>query len=90
MNTRDPHSAVNAYNRLAQHEGWQSVCHAALDFQREELHAVLEIWNWLATENGVPRRKSLTPRLLRTHLANVAIYECVENGRWRARLTTAP
>ena len=47
---------------------------------------MLEIWNWLATENGVPRRKSLTPRLLRTHLANVAIYECVEDGRWRARL----
>ena len=29
----------------------------ALDFQREELHAVLEIWNWLSTEVGRMTRR---------------------------------
>ena len=73
MNSRDPHDAAAVYNRLAREEGWQSVCHAALTFQRPELCEVLEIWHRLAKADRLPRRKDLTPRLLRAHLPNVAL-----------------
>lgn len=89
MDTRDPHDAAAAYNRLAKEEGWQSICYAALTFQRQELCDVLEIWNGLAHADRLPRRRDLTPQLLRAHLPNVAIYEFVEDGnrrRYRARV----
>jgi len=89
MQTRDPHEAAAAYNRLAKEEGWQSVCHASLTFQRPELCELLEIWHDLATPKSFPNRKSLTPQLLRAYLPNIAIYEYVEREkcrRYRARL----
>ena len=89
MTTCDPHDAAAAYNRLAKEEGWQSTCHAALTFQRQELCELLEIWHGLAHADRLPRRKDLTPNLLRAYLPNISVYEFVEAGderRWRARV----
>ncbi|HSM95971.1 MAG TPA: PAS domain-containing protein [Rhizomicrobium sp.] len=89
MDTRDPHEAAAAYNRSAKEQSWQSVCHAALSFQRRELCALLEIWQSLAQPGRFPRRKDFTPGLLRAYLPNVAIYESIEaegRRRWRARV----
>src|SRR5690348_12098749 len=89
MTAHEPHEAAAAYNKLALSHGWKSVCHAALTFQRSELCDLLEIWHGLIRHDRLPRRKDLTPRILRAHLPNVAIYERVPAGtqeRYRARV----
>ena len=89
MTFRDPHEAAAAYNSLAKEQGWQSVCHTVLAFERPELRDVLKIWQELASAGRLPRRRDLTPQLLRAHLPNVAIYEYVETEgrrRYRARV----
>ncbi|MGN6516873.1 MAG: PAS domain-containing protein [Rhizomicrobium sp.] len=89
MNAHEPHEAASAYNRMANERGWKSVCHSALTFQRPELCELLEIWHGLIRHDRLPSRRDLTPRLLRAHLPNVAIYERVMDGgreRYRARV----
>lgn len=89
MNAHEPHEAAAAYNKLAKEHGWKSACYAALTFQRPELCDLLEIWHGLIQQDCLPGRKDLTPRLLRAHLPNVAIYERVMEGaqeRYRARV----
>jgi hypothetical protein len=63
------------YNSLAQSEGWHSICFSVSTFEHPELNALLSIWRNLAKDAGIPRRKDLTPQLLRAHLASIAIYE---------------
>lgn len=81
--------AATRYNALAQREGWHSFCSVAVTFESEELNDLHAIWRTLAG-NGIPARKSLTPQVLRAHLADVAIYERTEaldgNVRWRIRV----
>ncbi|HUB84539.1 MAG TPA: PAS domain-containing protein [Rhizomicrobium sp.] len=67
---------ADAYNALAEREGWQSRCHRTLTFQQPQMHALLDVWRGLAAEaNGIPRRKDLTPQKLRAHLSDIGIYE---------------
>jgi hypothetical protein len=89
MTAHEPHEAATAYNKMAMDRGWKSVCHAALTFQRPELCELLDIWHGLIRHDRLPSRKDLTPRILRAHLPNVAIYERVTAGareRYRARV----
>jgi hypothetical protein len=83
-----PVEAARRYNALAQAEGWHSTCYAALDFKHRALVDLLGIWRRFALQGSVPRRVDLTPRLLRAHLGDIAIYErSGESGeRYRMRV----
>ena len=81
-----PVEAARRYNALAQAEGWHSTCYAALDFRHRALVDLLAIWRRFALQGSVPRRVDLSPRVLRAHLGDVAIYERSEEGRERYRL----
>jgi hypothetical protein len=86
--------AADAYNALAEREGWQSRCHRTLTFQQPQMHALLDIWRGLASDvGGIPRRKDLTPQKLRAHLADIGIYERLNTSsgepRYRVRVMGA-
>ena len=81
-----PVEAAGRYNALAEAEGWHSTCSAALEFQHRALVDLLAIWRRFALQGSVPRRVDLTPRLLRAHLGDVAIYERSNDGRERYRM----
>ena|ERR1700749_580316 len=81
------------YNALAEREGWHSICFTDTHFSGAKLDALLAIWRNLPAADGIPRRKDLTPQLLRAHLAEIAIYERLAGAdgraRWRARIMGA-
>jgi hypothetical protein len=78
------------YNAKALANGWAGLCDSTLAFQRPELAALLAIWREKAAGCIAPRREELSPKLLKAHLPNIAIYERVigESGerRYRVRL----
>lgn len=80
--------ASTNYNAKAQAQGWPSFCDASLAFQRLELRTMLATWHCHAAGDRVPCRKEFTPRVLKSLLRNVVIYERVVNGsiRYRVRL----
>jgi hypothetical protein len=90
MDSEHARDTSTRYNALAQREGWHSFCSVGLTFESEKLNALHGVWKALAAENGIPSRKSLTPQVLRAHLADIAIYERTEaidgNVRWRIRI----
>lgn len=67
--------AATRYNALAHQEGWHSFCSAAAVFENERLCQLFALWKKLAEAAGIPRRRDLTPQLLRPFLADIAIYE---------------
>jgi len=88
-----PAYVADRYNALATAQGWRSACYAALEFKNDALSDLLAIWRRVAPSGGIPRRKELTPRLLRAHLADIAIYERSRSAdgreRYRMRVTGA-
>ncbi len=78
--------ARRKYNALAERKGWASICDETLAFNRLELRAVLNLWRGLACADRLPSRKDVTPRVLKSLLRNVAIYERVANGSVRYRV----
>jgi hypothetical protein len=83
-----PADIADRYNALAKAQGWRSTCCAALEFRNHALSDLLAIWRRIAPPSGVPRRKELTPRMLRMHLADIALYERSrdQEGRERYRM----
>lgn len=81
-----PSDVADSYNALARAQGWRSTCSATLEFESRALRDLLTIWRRLAAP--IPRRRDLTPRMLRAHLADIAIYERSrgEDGRERYRV----
>jgi hypothetical protein len=81
-----PVEAAGRYTALAKEDGWHSTCFAALDFKHRALVDLLALWRRFALQGSVPRRMDLTPRVLRAHLGDIAIYErSGEVGRERYR-----
>jgi len=80
-----PADAADRYNALAKAQGWRSTCHAALEFKAHALSDLLAIWRRIAPPDGIPRRKELTPRMLRAHLTDIAIYERSRSADGRER-----
>jgi len=78
------------YNRAAAHAAWPSLCDRTLDFRHPDLTKLLELWRSEASESGIPQRKVMSPRLLKTFLRDVALYERVAGDggerRYRVRL----
>ncbi|HVU20320.1 MAG TPA: PAS domain-containing protein [Rhizomicrobium sp.] len=90
MSLSPPIESCVIYNALANREGWHSICFAEAAFASAKLNALLAIWRGLPAEDGIPRRKDLTPQMLRAYLTDIAIYERVvgPDGRphWRVRV----
>lgn len=77
------------YNRAAREGGWHSLCDATLSFSHPDLTRLLALWRSEAGENAIPLRRTMSPRLLKSFLRDVAIYERVGEGegrRYRVRL----
>jgi len=85
-----PLESAAEYNALANREGWHSICFAEAIFANKKLDALLTIWKGLPAEQGVPRRKDMTPQLLRSYLTDIAVYERLSGDerrqRWRVRV----
>lgn len=77
------------YNEAAKRGNWPSICDATLSFSHPELGRLLELWRSEAG-GGIPLRQVMSPRLLKSFLRDIALYErLVGPGgtrRYRVRL----
>ncbi len=80
-----PADVAGRYNTLAKAQGWRSTCYAVLEFKNHDLSDLLAIWRRIAPAGAIPRRKELTPRMLRAHLTDIAIYERSRSADGRER-----
>ncbi len=77
------------YNRAAKAGDWHSLCDVTLKFLHPDLIKLHELWKSEATGNGIPLRRTMSPRMLKSFLRDIAIYERVGEGparRYRVRL----
>jgi hypothetical protein len=77
------------YNRASKAGDWHSLCDVTLKFLHPDLIKLHELWKSEATENGVPLRRTMSPRLLKSFLRDIALYERIGEGaqrRYRVRL----
>ncbi len=78
------------YNRAATAGNWHSLCDERLGFVHPELMRLLELWQSEVGPEGIPPRRVMSPRLLKSFLRDIALYErvAVEGGtrRYRVRL----
>lgn len=77
------------YNAAAVREGWHSLCDATLQFSHPELVKLLELWRTHAGPTGIPPRREMSARMLKSMLRDVAIYERLFSPggrRYRVRL----
>ena len=77
------------YNAAAVREGWHSLCDPTLQFSHPELTKLLELWLTHAGASGIPPRREMSARMLKSILRDVAIYERVPSSggrRYRVRL----
>jgi hypothetical protein len=77
------------YNAMSLAQEWAGLCDRTLAFRRPELAAMVALWRQVAGDALVPTRIDMHPRVLKSHLPNVALYErVVVNGarRYRVRL----
>jgi hypothetical protein len=77
------------YNRAAKAGHWASLCDVTLRFVHPDLVKLHDVWNAEAGAAGIPFRRSLSPRVLKPFLRDIAIYERIGEGetrRYRVRL----
>jgi hypothetical protein len=78
------------YNAAARHGAWHSICDPTLQFAHPELVKLLDLWRANAGENGIPLRRVMSARMLKSMLRDIAIYERVVTAedarRYRVRL----
>jgi hypothetical protein len=77
------------YNRASQKGDWHSLCDATLRFNHPDLTKLLTLWRNEAGDKPIPLRRTMSPRLLKSLLRDIAIYERVGDGgdrRYRVRL----
>jgi hypothetical protein len=75
------------YNAMCLAEGWAGLCDRTLAFRRPELAAMGALWRQVAGNDPVPKRADISPRSLKDHLPNVAIYERLKvEGRYSYRV----
>ena len=91
MNGRtDSSEPGGRYMQLAQENGWVGICDPKLSFRARELSELHDLWRQTARASAIPRRCDFTPRVLKSCLPHVAIYErvlCPQKGRrYRVRL----
>jgi hypothetical protein len=77
------------YNAAAAGGGWHSLCDTTLSFIHPELVKLHELWRSEAGDGGVPLRRTMSPRLLKSFLRDIAIYErlkATDGGKRRYRV----
>lgn len=78
------------YNSAATEGRWHSLCDPSLAFVHPELTRLLELWRSEAGDGGIPPRRVMSPRLLKSFLRDIALYERVKGDdgvrRYRVRL----
>lgn len=73
------------YNAAATSGGWHSLCDPTLSFIHPELVRLYELWRSEAGDSGVPLRRAMSPRLLKSFLRDIAIYERLKDDTGRRR-----
>ncbi len=76
------------YNMASASGGWHSLCDTSLNFLHPELVRLHDVWRSEVAEGGVPLRRTMSPRLLKSFLRDIALYERLasEDGRRRYRV----
>ena len=76
------------YNTISLAQGWPGLCDPTLAFRRPELAAMGALWRKMAGDAPAPRRGDMSLRALKDHLANVVIYERLDEDTrcYRVRL----
>ncbi len=77
------------YNAASVREGWHSLCDPTVQFSHPELTKLLELWVSHAGATGIPPRREMSARMLKSMLRDVAIYERMPSPggrRYRVRL----
>jgi hypothetical protein len=77
------------YNRAAKAGDWHSLCDVTLKFLHTDLIKLHDLWKSEAGERGIASRKTMSPRLLKSFLRDIALYERIGEGetrRYRVRL----
>ncbi|HVV64690.1 MAG TPA: hypothetical protein VHC42_04425 [Rhizomicrobium sp.] len=77
------------YNAAASQNQWASLCDATLNFAHPDLVRLLALWRMEAGPAGIPPRRAMSARLLKSFLRDIALYERVGEGperRYRIRL----
>src|ERR1700752_4774259 len=79
---------ADEYNRAAKAGDWHSLCDVTLKFLHPDLLRLLDLWKSEAGK-GIPQRRTMSPRLLKSFLRDIALYERIGEGearRYRVRL----
>src|ERR1700761_9596306 len=71
------------YNRAAKAGDWASLCDVTLSFLHADLIKLHELWKSEAGPAGIPQRRIMSPRLLKSFLRDIAIYERIGDGEAR-------
>ena len=77
------------YNRAAKAGDWHSLCDVTLRFLHPDLIRLHDLWKSEADNGDIPLRRTMSPRLLKSFLRDIALYERIGNGpdrRYRVRL----
>jgi hypothetical protein len=78
------------FNAAAKREAWHSICDSTLQFAHPELVNLLDLWRSNAGESGIPLRRVMSARMLKSVLRDIAIYERIAPlegaRRYRVRL----
>jgi hypothetical protein len=75
------------YNRQAELAGWPNRLDPSLSFEAQDLREALAVWRNAAGTRLLPLRTDLTPKLMKSFLAKVAVLDVVrEDGRTRFRV----
>jgi hypothetical protein len=78
------------YNAAARREAWHSICDPSVQFAHPDLVKLLDLWRANAGETGIPPRRVMSARMLKSMLRDIAIYERIVTAdgvrRYRVRL----
>ena len=75
------------YNEQADKNGWVSLCDASVTFNHPDLRRLLGLWRKQA-KSGIPLRRDMTARVLKSFLPDIAICERLTgDGQRRYRVS---
>ncbi len=80
-------AGADDYNEKAKTNDWAAFCDASVSFSHPDLRRLLGLWRRQA-KDGIPLRRDMTPRVLKSFLPDIAICERVtgEGGERRYRV----
>ena len=81
-------SGADDYNEKAKGGDWVSLCDATVTFSHPDLRRLLGLWRKQA-KGGIPLRRDMTPRVLKSFLPDIAICERLtgDGGERRYRVS---